>query len=50
MHVANVRRAEKVSTTSAIECILCVLRSLARVLVSSEPTLVELEALIDKLL
>ena len=49
-HVANIYRAVKVPTTSAIGCILYVLRLLARVLVSSEPVLVELEALIDVLL
>jgi hypothetical protein len=49
-HVANICRAVKVPTTSAIGCILCVPRSLARVLVSSKPALVELEALIDVLL
>ncbi len=49
-YVANIYRAVKVSTTSATEYILCVLRLLARVLVSSEPALVESEALIDVLL
>jgi hypothetical protein len=49
-HVANICRASTVPTTSAIGYILCVLRSLARVLVSSEPAIVELEALIDILL
>ena len=50
MHVANVCRAVKVPTAGAMGCIPCVPRSLARVLVSSEPALVELEALIDVLL
>ena len=49
-HVANICRAVKVPTASAIGCILCVLRLLARVLVSSKPALVKLEALIDVLL
>ena len=49
-YVANICRAIKVPTTSAIGCILYVLRLLARVLVSSEPVLVKLEALIDILL
>jgi hypothetical protein len=49
-HVANVCRAVKVPTAGAMGCIPCVPRSLARVLVSSEPASVESEALIDVLL
>jgi hypothetical protein len=49
-YVANIYRAVKVPTTSAIRCILYVLRLLARILVSSKPILVKLKALIDILL
>jgi hypothetical protein len=49
-YITNICRASIVPTTSAIGYILYVLRLLARVLVSSEPVIVELEALIDILL
>jgi hypothetical protein len=49
-HVASIYSAVKVSTASAIECTLCVLRLLARVLVSSEPILAKLETLLEVLL
>ena len=48
-HVANVCRAVKVPTAGAMECIPCVPRSLARVLVSSEPAIVESETLLETL-
>ena len=49
-HVASICSAVKVSTASAIGCTLCVLRLLARVLVSSEPALARLETLLEVLL
>jgi hypothetical protein len=49
-HVANVCRTWKVPTAGATECTPCVPRSLARVLVSSEPASVESDTLIDVLL
>ena len=45
-HVANIYSTIKVSTASAIECTLYVLRLLARVLVSSKSAIVESKALI----
>jgi hypothetical protein len=48
-HVANICRTEKVSTAGAMGCTPCVPRSLARVLVSSEPVTVQSEALLDEL-
>ena len=49
-HVASICSAVKVSTTSAIGYTLCVLHLLAKVLVSSEPTLARLETLLEVLL
>jgi hypothetical protein len=40
-YIANIYSTRKVFTTSAIGCIPCVLRLLARVLVSSKPAIVE---------
>jgi hypothetical protein len=40
-YIANIYSTRKVPTTSAIGCTLCVLRLLARVLVSSKPIIVE---------
>jgi hypothetical protein len=48
-HVATVCRTVKVPTTSAIECMLCVLHLLARILVSSKPVIVESKVLIETL-
>lgn len=48
-HVATVCRAEKDPPAGAMECMPCVPRSLARVLVSSEPATVESEAMIETL-
>jgi hypothetical protein len=45
MRVANICSTIKVPTTSAIVCTLYVLYLLARVLVGSEPTIVEAELL-----
>jgi hypothetical protein len=44
-HVADIYSTIKVPTTSAIVCTLCVLRLLTRVLVGSEPVIVEAELL-----
>ena len=40
MHITNIYKAKIVFTTSTIRYILCVLRLLARVLVSSKPIIV----------
>jgi hypothetical protein len=48
-HVANVCSTVKVPTAGAMGCTPCVPRSLARVLVSSEPATVESEALMEEL-
>jgi hypothetical protein len=48
-YIAIVCRTIKVPTASAIECMLCMLRLLARVLVSSKPIIVESKALIETL-
>ena len=49
-YVASIYSAIKVSTTSAIKCILCVLRLLAKVLVSSKLILAKLKTLLKVLL
>ena len=49
-HVASICSAVKVSTAGAMGCTLCVLRLLARVLVSGEPVLAGLETLLEVLL
>ena len=49
-HEASIYSAVKVSTTSAIECTLYILRALARVLVSNKPILARLETLLEVLL
>jgi hypothetical protein len=48
-HIAIVCRTVKVPTASAMECMLCVLCLLARILVSSKPATVESKALIKTL-
>jgi hypothetical protein len=48
-HVAIIYKTRTVSTASAIRCTLCVLRLLARVLVTSEPAIVQSKALLKKL-
>jgi hypothetical protein len=46
-HVAHVCRTEKVPTAGAMECTPCVPRSLARVLVGSEPAIVAADLLTE---
>ena len=49
-YIASIYSAVKVSTASAIKCTLCVLRLLARVLVSNKLILAKLETLLEVLL
>ena len=50
MYIASIYSAVKVSTTSAIEYILYMLRLLARLLVSSKLIIAKLETLLEVLL